>query len=247
VAGTAVNSPHALVLTAPGTNRHPDVMFALQQAGATSTALNMHQLRKQPHAVDTAQIVVVAGGFSFADALGAGRLFALELSEILGDSLLNAAQSGKPIIGICNGFQTLVRLGVLPGKHRAALGHNEVGGFQCSWISMKPTSKRSVWTRNLTEDIYCPIAHGEGRFTASDETLSHMRENDQIALTYSGRNPNGSCDDIAGICDETGFVLGLMPHPENHVVARQHPQFHRGHAHGLGLRLFEQGVAIARS
>jgi len=112
-------------------------MFALQQAGATSTALNMPQLREQPHAIDTAQIVVVAGGFSFADALGAGRLFALELSEILGDSLLNAAQSGKPIIGICNGFQTLVRLGVLPGKHRAALGHNEVGGFQCSWISMK--------------------------------------------------------------------------------------------------------------
>jgi phosphoribosylformylglycinamidine synthase len=112
---------------------------------------------------------------------------------------------------------------------------------------MKPTSKRSVWTQNLSEDIYCPIAHGEGRFTASDETLLHLRDNDQIALTYTGRNPNGSQDDIAGICDETGFVLGLMPHPENHVVARQHLQYHRGRTDGLGLRLFEQGVAVARS
>ena len=242
-----MSTPHALVLTAPGTNRHPDVMFALQQAGATTSALNMHQLREQPSAIDNAQMVVVAGGFSFADALGAGRLFALELSEIVGNAIQSAAQAGKPVIGICNGFQTLVRLGVLPGKHRAALGHNEVGGFQCSWISMKPTSQRSVWTQNLTEEIYCPIAHGEGRFTASEETLSHLRDNDQIALTYSGRNPNGSRDDIAGICDETGFVLGLMPHPENHIVPRQHPQYHRGQLNGLGLHLFTQGVAVANS
>ncbi|MDA2999502.1 MAG: phosphoribosylformylglycinamidine synthase I [Actinomycetota bacterium] len=242
-----MSAPHALVLTAPGTNRHPDVMFALQQAGATTSSLNMHQLRQQPRAIDNAHMIVVAGGFSFADALGAGRIFALELSEILGNSLLTAAQAGKPVIGICNGFQTLVRLGVLPGNYRAALGHNDVGGFQCSWISMQPTSKRSVWTRNLSEDIYCPIAHGEGRFTGSDETIKQLHANDQVALTYSGRNPNGSRDDIAGICDETGFVLGLMPHPENHVVARQHPQYHRGRTDGLGLRLFEQGVAVARS
>ena len=242
-----MSAPHALVLTAPGTNRHPDVMFALQQAGATTSALNMHQIREQPRAIQDAQMIVVAGGFSFADALGAGRLFALELSEIIGDAINTAAQAEKPVIGICNGFQTLVRLGVLPGKHRAALGHNEEGGFQCSWITMEPTSKRCVWTRNLTEEIYCPIAHGEGRFTASDETLSHLHSNDQIALTYSGRNPNGSCKDIAGICDETGFVLGLMPHPENHVVARQHPQYHRGHSNGLGLHLFTQGVAIAKN
>jgi len=240
-------APHALVLTAPGTNRHPDAIFALQQAGATASSLNMHQLLLQPTAIRDVQLVVVAGGFSFADALGAGRLFALELSEILGDALLTAAQNGKPIIGICNGFQTLVRLGILPGKHDAALGHNETGGFQCRWISMKPTSTRSVWTRNLTQDIYCPIAHGEGRFTCSDETLASLLAHDQVALRYSGGNPNGSRDDIAGICDETGFVLGLMPHPENHVVHRQHPQHHRGHSNGLGLHLFKQGVSNAKN
>ena len=227
------------VVTFPGTLDDRDAARAVRLAGGE--AVSLWHADTNLHKVDA---VVLPGGFSYGDYLRCGAIAAH--SPIMTD-VVDAANKGMPVLGICNGFQTLVRLGVLPGKHRAALGHNEVGGFQCSWISMKPTSKRSVWTQNLTEEIYCPIAHGEGRFTASDETLSHLRENDQIALTYSGRNPNGSCDDIAGICDETGFVLGLMPHPENHVVARQHPQFHRGHAHGLGLRLFEQGVAIARS
>jgi len=101
-----------------------------------------------------------------------------------------------------------------------------------------------VWTKHLTQDIYCPIAHGEGRFTCSDSTLASLQHNDQIALTYT-TNPNGSRADIAGVCDESGLVLGLMPHAENHVVARQHPQFHRGARNGLGLHLFTQGVLHA--
>lgn len=240
--------PTALVITAPGTNRHPDVMFALGQAGANATALNLQQLAERPAAVAGAQMIVIAGGFSFADALGAGRLFALELSHILGDALQHAVARSTPIIGICNGFQTLVRMGILPGVGRtAALGHNSSGGFQCRWVHIKPISQRSVWTRSLDQDIYCPIAHGEGRFSCDDKTLVSLQKNDQVALTYSSANPNGSLGDIAGICDESGFVLGLMPHPENHVVARQHPQFHRGKRDGLGLNLFKQGVSIANS
>ena len=167
--------PHALVLTAPGTNRHPDVMFPLELAGATTSSLNLNQLHDQPSAINNAQLIVIAGGFSFADALGAGRLFALELSHLVGDALRSAVAKGTPIIGICNGFQTLVRLGMLPGVNDAALGHNESGGFQCRWVTMQPVSKKSVWTKHLTQDIYCPIAHGEGRFTCSDNTLTSLR------------------------------------------------------------------------
>jgi phosphoribosylformylglycinamidine synthase len=197
--------------------------------------------------LSAAQLVVIAGGFSFADALGAGRLFALELQHLIGDQLQTFAARGKPVLGICNGFQTLVRMGVLPGGHEAALGHNDSGGFQCRWVTMKPVSKTCAWTEHLTEDIYCPIAHGEGRFTCDDETLSALQANDQIALTYSSANPNGSRHNIAGICDSTGMVLGLMPHPENHVIGRQHPQHHRGRTNGLGLHLFAEGVRIANA
>lgn len=240
--------PSALVIAAPGSNRHPDVIFALEQAGANAFSLNLQQLAAQPTAIERAQMIVIPGGFSFADALGAGRLFALELSHALGDALQNAVARSTPIIGICNGFQTLVRMGILPGFGcTAALGHNAGGGFRCSWVRIKPVSQRSVWTRGLDQDIYCPIAHGEGRFNCDDETLTALQNNDQIALTYSSANPNGSLGDIAGICDESGFVLGLMPHPENHIVARQHPQFHRGRRDGLGLNLFRQGVSIAGS
>ena len=107
-------------------------------------------------------------------------------------------------------------------------------------------SKKSIWTRNLSENIKCPIAHGEGRFTCSDSTLNELRANDSIALTYVGSNPNGSNGDVAGICDASGVVLGLMPHPENHVLARQNPRSVRGEHSGLGLNLFRNGVNYAK-
>ena len=155
--------------------------------------------------------------------------------------------AGRPVLGICNGFQALVRSGLLPGAGRhAALGHNESGRFDCRWVRLAPRSERCIWTAALDDEIECPIAHGEGRFTCDDETLSALVDGDQIALTYAGVNPNGSRRDVAGICDPTGVVLGLMPHPENHVVARQHPRAARGTAAGLGLRLFEEGVRYAK-
>ena len=155
--------------------------------------------------------------------------------------------AGKPVIGICNGFQALVRAGLLPGgATKAALGHNEDGVFDCRWVELAPVSKKCVWTRELTENITCPIAHGEGRFTCSDATLADLRAHDSIALTYAGKNPNGSVADIAGICDPSGVVLGLMPHPENHVIARQNPLRKRGESRGLGLDLFRSGVRHAK-
>lgn len=237
------SSPIAAVLCAPGTNRDADVSFALRLAGATPITYLMSDIISQPFRIDDADIIVIAGGFSYADALGAGRLFALELEDSIGDRIAAAISERRPVIGICNGFQTLVRMGILPGAdHIAALGHNDSGVFDCRWVEMEPVSKKCIWTRNVTENIKCPIAHGEGRFTADSETLSELLKNDQVALRYVNGNPNGSLDDIAGVCDASGVVLGLMPHPENHVVARQHPQFHRGEHGGLGLSIFQEGV-----
>src|SRR5690606_1047951 len=201
----------------------------LDLAGAEPRITLVDELVERPELLTEARIAVLAGGFSYADALGAGRVWALELERGLGDHLRAFVAAGRPLIGICNGFQALVRTGLLPGGGRsAALAHNASGGFTCEWVRLAPTSQLCVWTRGLDSEVHCPVAHGEGRFVCDDDTLAALRAGDQIALTYAGVNPNGSIADIAGVSDPSGVVLGLMPHPENHVVPRQHPKAHRG-------------------
>ena len=238
--------PTAAILVAPGTNRDRDVALALNLAGADSVVVSITDLERDANVINTAQMIVIAGGFSFADALGSGHVFALELEMLLGDRLQQAVGDGRPIIGICNGFQTLVRMGLLSsGAGAMALDHNEHGLFDCRWVTLQPSSEKCVWTQGIQDNIECPIAHGEGRFTADGEVVARLKSSDRIALRYVNGNPNGSADDIAGICDESGLVLGLMPHPENHVVPRQHPNFLRGTHQGLALELFCNGVAHA--
>lgn len=240
-----VTRPDALVIAAPGTNRDPDVTFALERAGARVRTVLLNEFATSPIRIDDFGLVVLAGGFSYADALGAGRLFALEVDHALGESLHRAVDHGSLVLGICNGFQALVRLGLLPGLGiQAALAHNQSGEFICTWVRIRPSSSHCQWTKDLREDIDCPIAHGEGRFVTND--LATLEAHDQIAFRYSSLNPNGSMGDVAGICDRTGRVLGLMPHPENHLLTRQSPWRHRGTHAGLGLRLFEEGVRHAR-
>jgi len=240
-----MNRPDALVIAAPGTNRESDVAFALDRAGARVHIALLADLPETAAKIGDYGIVVLAGGFSYADALGAGRLFALEVEHMVGESLRRAVESGSLVLGICNGFQALVRMGFLPGNGtRAALAHNDGGQFVCKWVRIRPTSSLCVWTRDLHEEIDCPIAHGEGRFVTDD--IAALEAGDRVAFRYAPPNPNGSMDDIAGICDATGRVLGLMPHPENHVLERQNPWHHRGTTAGLGLRLFEEGVRHAR-
>ncbi len=234
-----MSRPVALVLAAAGTNRDHDVAFALDLAGAESRIILLADLITWPSLLDSAQILVIAGGFSYADALGAGRMFALQLEHRVGDVLRSFVESSRPVIGICNGFQVLTRTGLLPG----ALGHNESGHFQCQWVTLDAPSSRCIWTTGITT-IDCPIAHGEGRYTHPDPVA--LDAAGQVALRYSGVNPNGSLDAIAGVCDPTGVVLGLMPHPENHVIARQYPGFTSGGRGELGLALFEQGVRYAK-
>ena len=233
----------ALVIAGPGTNRDRDVEDALERAGAETRIVLATELVAQPTLLDGAGLAVVAGGFSYADSLGAGRMLALDLALGVGDALRSFVADGRPLIGICNGFQVLTAAGLLPG----ALGHNAQGRFDCRWVVLEPVpTSVSVWTAGIADPIHCPIAHGEGRYVHPDP--DGLAAAGQVALRYRSTNPNGSVADIAGVCDASGVVLGLMPHPENHIVRRQHPRHTRGgggDAH-LGLRLFDNGIRHAK-
>ncbi|MGA9276570.1 phosphoribosylformylglycinamidine synthase subunit PurQ [Ilumatobacter sp.] len=233
----------AVVITGPGTNRDHDVALALELAGAEVRIVRANELITSPRYLDDARIAVVAGGFSYADSLGAGRMMALDLTLGLGDRLHEFVGRGRPLLGICNGFQVLSRTSLIPG----ALGHNAQGVFDCRWVVLDRAAKsNSIWTKGIDDPIHCPIAHGEGRYVHPDP--ASLEAAGQVALRYRSTNPNGSVDDIAGVSDPSGMVLGLMPHPENHIVARQHPHYRRGGGgpSHLGLRIFEAGVAHAK-
>ncbi len=273
--------PPALILHATGTNRDHEAAQAIELAGGQPEIVHLNQLRKGERRWKDYQILVLPGGFSYADALGAGRLLALDLNAYFADEVRSFVEAGKPVIGICNGFQALVKAGILPsspdpfpragegslppspfgkgaGGDGATLTFNACGHFECRWVTLKPVSQQCIWTRSLGELVYCPIAHGEGNFQLEVEAmLKALAGRDQIALVYTRpggspaggaypHNPNGSAGDIAGICNPQGNVLGLMPHPEDHLFAWQHPHWSRG-VHGqTGLALFENGVKYAR-
>lgn len=240
MSGRAVS---AIVVVGPGTNRDPDAALALELAGADPTIVRAAELTAEPALLDRFELAVLAGGFSYGDALGAGRVLALDLQVGLAGALEVFVGSGRPVIGICNGFQVLTRAGLLPG----ALGHNGSGHFDCRWVELAvDPSSHCVWTRDLPGRVHCPIAHGEGRYVHPDP--EGLATAGQVALRYASGNPNGSVADIAGVCDRSGRVLGLMPHPENHVVARQDPRHRRGGHDGrtVGLHLFRNGVRAAR-
>ena len=233
----------ALVIAGPGTNRDRDVAAALELAGATAKIVLASELVERPHLLDEFRLAVVAGGFSYADSLGAGRMLALDLVLGVGEGLRRFVDAGRPVIGICNGFQVLTRADLLPG----ALGHNSQGRFDCRWVVLEPVAKSvSIWTKGLDDALHCPIAHGEGRYVHPDP--DSLAAAGQVALRYRSTNPNGSVADIAGVCDQSGVVLGLMPHPENHIISRQHPHHRRGGGgpQHLGLRLFDNGIRHAK-
>jgi phosphoribosylformylglycinamidine synthase I len=256
--------PRALILHATGTNRDLDAASALELAGAQPEIVHINQLRSGDKRWEDYQLLLLPGGFSYADALGAGRLFALDLMAYFKDQVSAFVATQKPVIGICNGFQALVKAGILPasptarsGTVQATLTFNANGCFECRWVTLVPQSETCIWTRALSEPIYCPVAHGEGSFALADpHQLSLLQSSDQVALVYAfsdgspacgsyPENPNGSVGDIAGVCNPQGNVLGMMPHPENHIFPYQHPRHTRGEAGRSGLQLFIQGVHYA--
>ena len=255
--------PRALVIRAPGTNCDEETADAWQRAGATVETWHVNRLIETPAELDRFQILTIPGGFSYGDDLGAGRILATRIGIVLGDSLRRFHDRGGLILGICNGFQVLVRSGLLPGGPLpcpTTLAHNDSGRFEARWVKLLPRSGHSPFVA-FTEPIELPVAHGEGKFLTSEPTLLNRLEHvGQIVLRYSdleGRptqdypaNPNGSAGAVAGACDPTGRIFGLMPHPERFIDFWQHPRWtRRGPNHspeGDGLRIFRSAVESLR-
>ncbi|MDP2652514.1 MAG: phosphoribosylformylglycinamidine synthase I [Candidatus Omnitrophota bacterium] len=255
-----------LVLRTAGVNCDMETQFAFRSCGAQADLVHINQLLRGETALGDYHILALPGGFSYGDDIASGRIVANELRILLGEQVKKFMADGKLIIGICNGFQVLVKAGILPdlslcgpGKIQAAtLTNNDSGKFEDRWVRLK-SGGRCVWTEGLGEIIYLPVAHGEGKFFVEDTALlKKWEENGQIVFRYcsagGGRpqypdNPNGSMDDIAGITDPTGRILGLMPHPERHFLFTQHPfwtRLEKKGRFGHGAKIFENGVRYVR-
>lgn len=249
--------PNVLILRAPGANCDLETSFAFELAGARTERVYINRLREKPALLRDYQILVVPGGFTYGDDVAAGRILANQLAFFLRDALREFRDADKLILGICNGFQVLLKAGLLipPDEDGplASLVHNEHGRFEDRWVHLSCDAGRCPFLKGITR-LRLPIAHGEGSFQAREPwILEGLDQAGQIVLRYvdeEGRrggfpiNPNGSQGDVAGICDATGRVLGLMPHPERHVLPTQHPGWTRGGLapEGEGLRLFRNAV-----
>ncbi|MBI5412641.1 phosphoribosylformylglycinamidine synthase I [Candidatus Peregrinibacteria bacterium] len=222
--------PKVLVLTGYGINCEEETAFAFERAGAKSEIIHVNDLIDGVRKMATYQILAIPGGFSYGDDTGSGNAMANRIKNNVEDQVLRFVQMNKLVIGICNGFQVLTNLGLVPaldgkvGERQAALDRNDSARYTDRWVWLRRASNKCVWTRGI-ELLHTPIAHGEGKFTVSDENLKKLQANDQIAWQYvhedgspaAGEwpfNPNGARADIAGVCDPTGRVLGMMPHPE---------------------------------
>ena len=244
--------PRVLILRAAGTNCDRETATAFELAGCEAQRVHLNRVVETPALVDDYQLLAIPGGFSFGDDIAAGRIFANRIMQRLGGALHSFAAKGKPVIGICNGFQVLVKTDLLPGPlagrtgQTCTLARNDCGHFVDRWLCLDRRSEKCIWTRGLGR-VELPIAHGEGKFIPGDENVRQaLWDNDQIALTYVGEAPNGSVDNIAGVCDASGLIFGLMPHPERHVSALQHYDWasrdHRAEA-GDGLAIFRNAVS----
>lgn len=246
-------SVNTCVITGFGINADAELARAFEEAGSRAERIHIQDIIDKPEQLAGYQILAFPGGFSFGDHIGSGLVFAHLFRKNLKTELEAFVGSGKLIIGICNGFQVLVKMGVLPNfsgnwTPEATLIHNDTGVFENSWQTMEfNTSCPSVWTRGLSR-MDMPIRHGEGRFYTHDHAfLDRLEKENLVALRYGGRNPNGSANSIAGICDPTGRILGLMPHPEGFLFPENHPRWNREEiTRGEGLEIFRNGVEYAR-
>jgi phosphoribosylformylglycinamidine synthase len=232
-------------------------------AGAQAVRLHVNQLIEHPALASTYQILCFPGGFSYGDDIAAGRIFATQLKTFLSDTIESFKQEDRLVLGICNGFQIMMRLGIFfdtdATSPPATLTWNRQGRFEDRWVHLKPTSDHCVFLKGI-ETMYLPMAHAEGRFLFRDaQAEQSLSEQNQVALRYCTPdgvsssepiafpfNPNGAQGNVAGICDATGRIFGLMPHPERHLFATNHPHWTRREVqpeHGEGLKLFQNAIA----
>jgi len=260
--------PKALILTGYGINCDRETEFAFNQAGAKAERVHINDLIAGKRKLSDYQVLAVPGGFSYGDDLGSGKVLANKIRAHLRDEILGFVSGDRLVIGICNGFQVLVKSGLLPRPtpeltQTVTLTFNLSGKYEDRWVWLSGRSDKCVFTTGI-ERIYLPIAHGEGRFFAEEKELSSLKKNDQIAFQYVDsrgkpargnfpENPNGSVLDIAGICDPTGRIFGMMPHPERFLSFTSHPNWEREKEllsrqgkklpeEGDGFRIFQNAV-----
>jgi len=257
----------ALVITGYGLNCEAETSHAFKIAGAEASEVHLNDLLAGLRTIDEFEMLAFIGGFSFGDHLGAGTVFATRMKYRMKDALDRFIKSGRLIIGLCNGFQTMVKLGLLPGldgdyfRRSATLAWNDSGVFRDAWVrlAINPESP-CVFTKGI-ETLDLPVRHGEGKFmTENADVLGRILKGNLVALSYAdpatGRpteefphNPNGSALGIAGICDPTGRIFGMMPHPEAHLFGVNNPQWARkglANSEGAGLRIFRNAVEFVR-
>ncbi|MFG0331128.1 MAG: phosphoribosylformylglycinamidine synthase subunit PurQ [Phycisphaerales bacterium] len=262
--------PHALIIRTAGTNCDEELQYAFELAGASTELIHLDRLTDDPGIFERFDLLGIPGGFSYGDDLGAGKIFALLMANHLYPAFRRLIDRGVPIFAPCNGFQVLVKMGLLPGPldHTAwpterppaqcvTLTHNAGGRFIDAWTRVEiDEHSPCVWTAGLEVDAdlaVLPIAHGEGRFVTDDATLESIERAGLVCLRYAeGDNPNGSMNRIAGLCDRSGLIFGLMPHPERFTRWEHHPAWTRLDESTrtrtpLGLRMFENAVRHAES
>jgi phosphoribosylformylglycinamidine synthase I len=258
--------PRVLVLTGYGINCEEETAYAfnLPTVGGEATLVHIGDLIAQPQQLERFHILAIPGGFAFGDDIAAGIVLAAKLRYRLEQPLSKFLQDGKLVLGICNGFQALVRLGILPAVagmqwyQEATLAVNDSGKFEDRWVYLRMNpSCPSPFTQGIGQ-LYLPVRHGEGKFVPRDaNVLQTLQANQQIAARYCSPdgtpasypwNPNGSVDDIAAVCDPSGRVFGLMPHPEAYVHRTHHPRWTREvlPEEGMGVQLFRNAITFAR-
>jgi phosphoribosylformylglycinamidine synthase subunit PurQ / glutaminase len=256
--------PKVLVLRCAGINCNEETAYAFELAGAESEQVHLNQILEAPAMLAEYGALAIPGGFSYGDDIAAGKVLATELTLAAGDALLSFVDRGGLVIGICNGFQVLVKTGLLPGKVgerviQATLSWNDSHRYEDRWVRVRANASRCVFIEKGVSFLELPAAHGEGRFlTRADDDIQTLERNGQIVLTYADaqggiakypENPSGSPHGIAGVCDETGRIFGLMPHPERFLMPWQHPRWTREppRAEGDGLSIFRAAVKALRS
>jgi len=257
-----MQKPKVLVLRTAGTNCDLETQYAFEKVGAEADRIHINRILEDKEVLKNYQIIVIPGGFTYGDDIAAGKIFANELYFNLKCEIENFINDGKLILGICNGFQVLVKSGLLPGAeseigakeafmHKMTFAFNDSSRFEDRWVHLKACSGKSPFV-NEGDDIYVPVANAEGKFVVKDEdTLKVLNESNQVVYKYVDKdgepagypwNPSGSADNIAAICDTTGQVLGIMPHPERHIEPTQHPRWTRE-----GLKDEGEGITIFRN
>jgi phosphoribosylformylglycinamidine synthase subunit PurQ / glutaminase len=258
-------APKVLILRAAGVNCDEELSFAFKLAGGVPEKVHVNRFVEGARKLSEFDILGIPGGFTYGDDIAAGRVLGNELTTRLKDDLLAFVEAGKPVIGICNGFQVLVNTRLLPGKdskgkdRRATLTDNDSARFEDRWVHLKIEKTNCLWTKGLNGGIaYFPVAHGEGNFLCdSKKTLKSVEDETQVVFRYANAdgsdpvypaNPNGSQNHIAGVCNIKGNVLGLMPHPERHTLGIQHPSWTKSGSkdEGDGLAVFKNAVSYVK-